>query len=248
MQKSVDIFYKSYHKDFWLLYISLATITKNVTGYNNIVILIPESDKELFDTRNLPDRTLVFYVKEYGKGWLYQQWCKMNAHNYCYAEFILFADSDCMWDHKINLQDFVASGKPEILYTDYNKLPDAIIWKEPTEKFIKEPVEFEFMRRNCLIYYRQTLVDISEYESNLENIIMSSDRFSEFNAIGAFIYKYKRYQYTWINTDNWTYVEPKATQVWSHADKNGDLLHVKEYVRILETIMKAFDVTIPNQP
>ncbi len=247
MNKTVDIFYKSYAKDFWLLRLSLETIKKNVTGYNQIIILIPEQEKDLFDTRNLPERTLVFYVNEYGKGWLYQQWCKMNAYNYCYAEFILFADSDCIWDHKIDLQEFVANGNPEILYTDYRQLPDAIIWKEPTERFIKGPVDYEFMRRNCMVYYRQHLIDIASYEPNLEKIIMSSERFSEFNAIGAFVYKYKRTCYTWVNTDDWTYVPPKAQQIWSHSSKaeGASELHLREYIRTVETIAKAFGVPLP---
>lgn len=246
--KSIDIFYKSYSKDFWLLYLSLKTITKNVTGYNNIVILIPESEKELFDTSDLPERTVVYYVEEKQPGWLWQQVCKTNAHKYCFAEFILFADSDCIWEHKIDLQEFVIDGKPEILYTDWSKVGDGIIWKAPTEIFMKEPVEWEFMRRNSLIYYRATLIAISEYAPDLEKMIMDSARFSEFNCIGAFAFKFEKHNYTFINTDNWKYVPPKSEQLWSHASKADGVseVHLREYIRTLETIMKAYDVPLPE--
>jgi hypothetical protein len=245
MRKKIDLFIKSYSRDFWLLQLALKSITKNVTGYNNLILLIPEKEKHEFDARILPERTLIHYIDEYGNGNLFQQWCKVSAYKYSFADFILFTDSDCFFDHPINLQDFIADGKPEILYTDYSQLPDAIIWKESTEKFIKEPVRYEFMRRNCLIYHRSTLLAMSEYEPNLESIVMNSGRFSEFNCIGAFAYKFEKEKYNFINTDHWNYTEPKAIQVWSHANKTGDEFHLKEYIKILEALLKTFDIDVP---
>ncbi len=239
---TIDIFYKSYSKDFWLLHYSLLSVTKNVAGYNNLILLIPEKEKDLFDTRVLPDRTLIYYIEEYGDGYLFQQWCKINSAKYSSADFILFADSDCIFDHHINLHHFVP--EPEILYTPYEQLPDAIIWKKPTEDFIKEPVQYEFMRRNCLIFRRDTLLALLKYCPNIENIIMTSKRFSEFNAMGAFAWKYEKGKYNFVNTDNWEYERPKAIQVWSHAnkDENASNLHLREYIRTLETIIKAFAI------
>lgn len=216
--KTVDIFYKSYSKDFkWLAY-SLRSLTKHVTGHNKVIILIPENEKELFDTRELPERTEIHYVKEYGTGYLFQQWCKISAHRFSGANFILFADSDCIFDHPINVQEFIVDDKPEILYTDYSRVGDAICWKEVTEAFIKEPMQYEMMRRNCLIYHRDTLVAIEKYEPNLEYIIMSSVRFSEFNAMSAYAWKYERDKYNFVNTDEWEYTRPKAVQYFSHGE------------------------------
>lgn len=248
MAKTIDLFYKSYSKDYWLLYLSLQTIKKNVTGYNNIILLIPEQDKEIFDTSYLPERTLIYYIPDKSPGWLYQQYLKMTAHKYCFAEFILFADSDCFWDHPVNLQDYVANGRPEILYTSWDKVGQAVCWRYPTEKFIKEPVEWERMRRNCQIHYRQTLVDIEGYAPNLEEEIMTSGGFSEFNAIAAYAHKYCPDRYTFTNTDDWTYVPPLAEQVWSHSSKKEGVseTHLREYIRTLETIMKSFDVPVPQ--
>lgn len=232
---TIDIFIKSYHKDFqWLKY-CLMSIKKNVTGYNNVILLIPEKGKDLFDTRDLPERTLIHYVDEYGAGWLYQQWCKINAPAYSFAEFILFADSDCFFDHKIDLQDFVP--KPEILYTEWDKVGDAICWKECTEKYIKTP--YEFMRRNCMIYHRQTLLNLVAYFPGLERRIMHSERFSEFNLMGSYAFQFEPENYNFVNTDNWTYVEPKAVQFWSHATKEegASELQLREYIKILETII-----------
>jgi len=243
---TVDIFIKSYKKDFNLLKYSLLSITKNVTGYNKVIILIPERDKSDFDTRELPERTEINYVEDSGNGYLKQQVYKMNAFKYCHADYILFSDSDCIFDHKINLLDFVDDGKPEILYTHYDKVGDGIIWKAPTEILMHDTVEYEFMRRNCLIYHRDTLVKISMEHQNLEFIVMQSQRFSEFNFMGAWAFKHEREKYNFINTDDWSYVPPKAIQLWSHHDKTGSEVHQKEYQRALDAINKVFELNISD--
>lgn len=245
MSYSIDLFYKSYAKDFKLLSYSLQSLKKNVTGYDNVVILIPETDAEAFNRVDLPENTTVVYTKDYGDGYLYQQWRKISAHNICKSDFILFADSDCIFDHPINLQEVVKEGKPEILYTDYSKVEAAICWKEPTEKFMREPVEWEFMRRNFLIYHRSTLENISLFSPNLEGNIMHSGRFSEFNAIGAFAFKNEKEKYNFINTDNWEYVPPIGEQLWGWADKKDQSeVHQKEYARSLETINRVLGLNI----
>lgn len=246
--KTIDIFIKSFKPDFWLLYYALDSIKRNVTGYNNIILLIPEYDKESFDTRNLPDRTLVHYVKEKQPGWLFQQYCKLTAFNYCYGQYIMFSDSDCLFSYPINLLDFVADDKPEILYTNWQKVGDAICWRQPTEDFMGEPVQWEFMRRNNCIYHRSTLVDISKFSPDLDVRVLNSARFSEFNAMGAYAFKFEKEKYNFINTDDWQYVEPKSVQLWSHASKKDGAsdTHLREWIRTLETIMKANGIEPPQ--
>ena len=245
----IDIFYKSYSKDFKLLNYSLQSITKNVTGYNNIVILIPEKDRHSFDTRILPKRTLVHYIPEPSKtpleGYLFQQVCKLKAHNYSSADYILFSDSDVIFDRKIDLNDYITEGKPEILYTDWSKVGQAICWKQPTETIMAEPVLWEFMRRNCLVYHRSTLVNINEWQPNLEYIVMQSERFSEFNLIGAYAFKNEPEKYNFINTDNWEYTDPKGIQLWSWAEKNNNQIeHLVEYERSLKVINEVLNLNL----
>lgn len=247
MSKSVDIFVKSHKPDFWLLQLSLATIKRNVTGYKNIVLLIPEKDMHDFDTRSLPDRTLIHYIEDKQPGWLYQQVCKMNAHKYCDADYILFSDSDNFFDHPLDVQDLIKDDKPEILFTNYEQLKDAIVWKLPTERFIGEPVQYEFMRRLPLTYHRDTLVAIEKYHPDIEKTIMASDKWSEFNCFGIFAYKHEREKYNFVNTDEWTYVPPHSTQTWSHSSKKegaGETHHL-EYIRLLEVLLKCFGVNVP---
>ena len=87
---------------------------------------------------------------------------------------------------------------------------------------------------------------MSEYEPDLENIIINSKRWSEFNCMGAFAYKYEKEKYKFTNTDEWTYTEPLAIQLWSHSSRDGSETHQKEWVRTLETIIKSLGIELPQ--
>jgi hypothetical protein len=247
MNKRIDIFIKSYRNDFWLLQIALKSIARNVTGYNTIVLLIPEKDKHDFDTRILPERTLIHYIDDKTPGWLYQQVCKLQAYKYSYADYIVFSDSDAFWYKPVNVQDLVKDDKPEILFTHYSQLPDAIIWKKPTEEILGVTVEYEYMRRLPLCYHRSTLEELNIKYPNLEEIIMSSPRFSEFNLLGAFAVNNHPEKYTWINTDDWKFVPATVNQVWSHANKKegASETHLREYIRLLEGILNSYGIDVP---
>lgn len=244
----IDIYYKSYAKDFPLLKYSLQSLLKNVQGYNKIIISIPVQDyKRLDETIGLEfflqKPQIVGHIEE-GNGYLYQQYCKISAHIQSEGKYILFADSDVIFDIPIDLNDYINTGKPEILYTNYSEVGDAICWKEPTEKFIGQPIDFEFMRRIPLIYHRSTLENIHKANPNLKEYIMNSGRFSEFNAIGAWSFINEPDKYNFVNTANWQYTRPMATQLWSWANKDGDELHKREYQRSLDTINKALNLNL----
>jgi hypothetical protein len=68
----IDIFYKSYAKDFEWLYYSLKSIKKYLTGYNKIIIIIPEKEKELLNYDLINELNCeVYFVNEYGNGYIY---------------------------------------------------------------------------------------------------------------------------------------------------------------------------------
>lgn len=244
---TIDIFIKSYRNDFKLLNYALLSIAKYLTGFNKVILLIPKRDEKLFvEMVTIPAGLSIeiIFVEDQGNGYLKQQFYKLNAYNYSTADYILFDDSDCIIHYAQNLQDYISTGKPEILYTSWDKVGDGIIWRQPTETMMGEAVEWETMRRNCLIYHRSTLVNIGKWQPNLEYIIMSSERFSEFNLMGSYAMKFEKENYNFVNTDNWTYAEPKAIQLWSMATATGSDTHQQEYKRIIETINKALGLNI----
>ncbi len=241
----IDIFIKSYYKDFKMLNYCLKSIEKYLTGYNKIVIVIPKKDYQIYQSivhTNLPIELHV--VEEYGDGYLYQQFIKMTAYKYCDSQFIMYVDSDCIFDKHINIQSLVSNGQPEILYTHYSKVEEAICWKQCTERFMNDVVEFEFMRRLPLIYHRETLETIHNLEPNLESVVMNSGRFSEFNALGAWAFVHQKDKYSFVNTDNWKPVDPLGVQLWSHCTKNQTPLEKLEYKKAIDTINKVLELNI----
>jgi hypothetical protein len=78
--------------------------------------------------------------------------------------------------------------------------------------------EYEFMRRHCLIYHKQTLVNISSFKPNLKKYILGiqSRTFSEFNVMGFYAYLFERDKYNFVDTNGWTYTPPIVNQYHSY--------------------------------
>jgi glycosyltransferase involved in cell wall biosynthesis len=228
----VDIFFKSYRNDFkWLKY-SLQSLTKFVTGYNEIIIVIPEGDRHLLDFE-LPDRAFVHTIKETGSGYLFQQYVKMIANNYCSADYIMYVDSDCIFHSPVHVPDLIKEGKPEILMTSYEELKGNP-WKEPTADFMGQVPEYEFMRRHCFIYHKETLSNlIAWFKKDLKTYVMSrpSNHFSEFNVIGFYAYLFEMDRYNFVNTKDWEYVPAIVNQYHSYTEFEAKENEIKKMLQ-----------------
>lgn len=203
---SIDIFIRTYKNDIeWLKY-CLKSIHKYVTGYNKIVVCIPEGQEKLLKDFNLRN---LYTCPVYKDDYLGQQITKVNADLYCESEYILYVDSDCVFTKPTDLSDFFVNGKPLIYMTNYGKVGDAICWKNITEITLnRKGIDWEFMRRMPLVYHRDTLAEFKDYIElihgvTVDNFIVrqSHRNFSEFNAIGAFAYYFYPEKYHFHDTD-----------------------------------------------
>lgn len=250
----VSIFIKTYQKDFpWLKY-CLESIEKFVTGYDEIIIVFPEEEQNLQGLK-FPPKTAPVWIKEYGNPYLFQQVVKLDANYYTESKYIMFVDSDCIFTKPVNLNDLVIDERPLILYTPYEKVGDAICWKSCTEKILEREVKYEFMRRFPLLYHRDTLINFKlfvaeKFNQSVEEYVMSQDRFSEFNALGAFAFMTEQSKYRWLDTETlieWTELydiehiklpEPIAIQFWSHSGLTKEDLR-----RIYEVLYPEIEFT-----
>jgi glycosyltransferase involved in cell wall biosynthesis len=223
----IDIYIKSYKNDFKWLELCLKSIEKYVTGYNEIIIVIPESDT--FHS----DMAFVHRVKEEGHGYLFQQYCKMTAFHYCSAPYVMYVDSDCIFHSPVNVQDLIKEDKPQILMTSYSEIP-GVPWQKPTADFIGQVPEFEFMRRHCFIYHRQTLVNLYNwFKGDLKKHILSrvNREFSEFNAIGFYAYLFERDKYNFVNTKDWVYTPAIVNQYHSYTEYETKVREIRKIVQ-----------------
>lgn len=227
----VDLFIKTYKKDFkWLEY-CFRSIKKFAKNYNELIIVVPLDEQEEFDLAafDFPERTRVEFIKEEGNGYLWQQYIKMIAHTFSDADYIKYLDSDCIFTKEFDAHSLIYDGRPEILYRYYldkdgkNQVDGASCWQEPTSKFLNQYIDKEFMCRHIFCYHRSTLENIEKWcikthNKTLKSYIMNSGSFSEFNTIGAWCHLYEQHNYNFVDTNNgWIYVEPQVHQFWSYS-------------------------------
>jgi len=235
---AVAIFIKSYAKDFnWLSY-CMQSIEKFVTGCHEIIIVVPpEEVNALRDKVKLPVNATIHTLKEQCNGYLFQQYAKLIAHKYSKADYIMYVDSDCLFKKPIDIRTLVENEGPMILYTPYDQVGEAICWKEPTQIAMEREVEFEYMRRNLLIYHRSTVEHFQRdfekrHNCSLLEYFLKVDRISEFNLLGCYAWFHEHYKYKWIDTTTQHFPPEIGKQFWSYSGLNEkDLAEINEILK-----------------
>jgi hypothetical protein len=227
----MTIFIKTYKNDLkWLKY-CLMSIAKYAQDFK-VVIVADEDCKRDLDGWNLT-REKVFYVKPSYEGYLYQQEVKLRAFIYVDTEYVLFMDCDCIFTDYVNLDSFLKDGKPTLLKTPYEDIPEVMFWKTTTEDAIGFEVNFEYMRRNGLCYRTETIMNLwGDFSIRfLPKLKIARNRqFSEFNLIGAYIEKYEENLYNIVNTRDEIPYHP-VKQFWSYSGLNkNDLKEIQVYL------------------
>lgn len=232
----INIFIRTYEKDLGWLQYSLKSIVKYVTGYNKIVVCIPENQLPLLKDFNLEN---VVTCPVYKDDYLGQQISKLNADLYCGSEYVLFTDSDCIFTKPLDLKYLFFNGKPIMYKTRYEKVGDAICWKGVTEKAInKKGIEWEYMRRMPILYLSKTISDLRDYMDLIHGrtqeeyiVSMPFRQFSEFNALGAFAESFYKEDYHFHDTE-YGIEEAYLKQFWSWSNLTPDeRKEVEEYLK-----------------
>jgi hypothetical protein len=220
----VDIFIRTYSADVELLGYCLRSIEKHCQGFRNVIITVPARDRHLL---GYDPRYQVHTVPHFQDDYLGQQSSKLHAHHFSDADLILYVDSDCIFTEPVTPKSFMVENKPLILKTRYDKMSgDVLNWKPITEKALGFKVEYEYMRRLPLMYWREDLSQLQNalqirHAQKLETYIVSQPlrAFTEFNVFGAFCEHYYGNKYTFQDTELGV---PKAVaiQFWSHDFRN----------------------------
>lgn len=219
-----DILIKSYPPDYELLRYCLRSIRKFASGFRRIVLVLPD-DGQVYPEQDEWDSIIplrIIQMVENGEGYLVQQTVKASAHEWTDADYILHLDSDCILTRPITPETFMRNnGKPIWLMTPWSHTDTP--WQPITEKFLGEPVEFEFMRRFPFLIPRKLHLAISAFAlahhgQRLTDYILSQPHrsFSEFNALGALAYSRARDDFYWLDTTKEELPESVLIQRFSH--------------------------------
>jgi len=167
----VDIFIKTYHKDFvWLQY-CLKSIQKFANGFRNIVI-VSDNDGNKIPEEYLIPNCKVFYVDipritptyvEHGVGYLWQQYIKLNWIEYTDADAVLIMDSDELFTQFITPENFQKNHKFTWNYRPWIEAGAGICWKDSTDFLLKQNTEYDAMAITGFILERNTTIALHNY-------------------------------------------------------------------------------------
>lgn len=207
-----SILIKSFRKDFgWLAY-CLKSIHKFASGFEEVVVIIPDTD----DLKLTAERLIKIHEpgesatspSNHGSGYAYQQVIKMNADKYCKSDFVLHIDSDTIFTRPVRAFDSIQGASPffydgdkplwlmtpfkDILPTDKNLHAHF----EAMKRFSGIDPEFEYMRRMGQVIPRWAYGCFREYclskhGQTFEQYAMAQGfrGISEFNLMGHFLHR-----------------------------------------------------------
>jgi len=203
---SVAAFIRTYRGDaHWLTFClrSLRRYAEHV--FSEVVVVFPTNDSIFFSTflhgYELPLK--VFAEEEVvSHGYEQQMLSKMFADTRTMADFIWHVDSDTILKRQLRYEDLFDGGKPVYFFDKWSGDSERI-WRPITEDMLGRTVEFDFMRRQGLLYprciYEQTRkhlervkgVDFVQYWKTHQFHV------TEYNVLGGYMYYYHRSEISW---------------------------------------------------
>ena len=215
MLASVDLFIRSYKKDFEWLWYCLKSCAKSAKGFRQTHIVVPHGDQHELNYLTLEK---VHICPRYEEDYLGQQVTKLNADLYSSADFICHIDSDTVWLHDISPNDFIHQGKAIMYYEPYDKIGECP-WQPIVEETLGWKPEFEFMRRPPHIYPRWIYKEMRDFlqarhKMPFDTFVSTRPerKFSEYNTLGAFAWKHHKNKFDWRYP---TQDKPTVRQFWS---------------------------------
>jgi hypothetical protein len=224
---SIDIFIRSYPKDFFLLNYCLHSIKRFVKGYRDIVLVIRNKNHEQLlkdvDVSNV--KVITSHDFDDSIDYCGQQICKLYANIWSDAEYFFYVDSDCIFYDTFDIhKKYFDENKNIILFKEYwhNLQSDSFVWQGCLRE-LDLLTEFETMRRLPQIYPSRILLPIRnliENKTGKDYIngcldIYKKVSFSEFNIMGSYILLYDQKNINMMLYDP-KYNQIPCKQFWSH--------------------------------
>jgi glycosyltransferase involved in cell wall biosynthesis len=217
----VSVFIRTYEGDLeWLSY-CLASLHRNLSGWDEIVVCIPEGQAD--QLRGLITDEKVVTCPAYADDYIGQQVSKLQAYRHVRGEFILFVDSDVIFHPGADISAYFRDGKPVVLKESYARLSsrhpelDLPKWQGVVNLVFGERPSHEYMRRAPQLFRTASLVSLDRALPELAAHALSQPYrlFSEFNVLGYFVEKNEPAGYVFIDLEFEPLPRNPATQNWS---------------------------------
>ncbi len=219
---NIDIFIRSYYKDFaWLSY-CLRSIERHAIGFRKTIVVVPRSSMQRAVRLAITDATEIRECEDYRDDYLGQQVTKVQADKYTDADFICHVDSDCVFRRPVHPEEFFCNQRPVVSMTPYHLFPAEAGWRRLGEKFMCRDVDYDFMRRQPFVYPRWLYGAMRDHAQRLHGKSLAdyitsqpARGFSEYNAFGAFAFYFHRDKFEWSERSVWTPDESICRWFWS---------------------------------
>ena len=186
----VSIFIRTYKRDIAWLDLCLQSIRKNLKGWDEIIVCIPEGQEH--HLRYAKDVRIVT-SPQFPDDYVGQQVSKLLCHHHIKGEMVLIVDSDLVFLPGASIQDYLENGKPRILtlswFAPASKL--ARKWIPGMEKFFNKVPPYSFMAgHGARLFLKSTLQSFCAKFPDIDAYARKQSRkeFSEFQLLGFFIY------------------------------------------------------------
>lgn len=174
----ISVMYRTFSGDVELFKLSLPTAIKNIPEALEIVVVVEEIDKDIFDEvlashrESSPFPLRLVTEPSLMNGHIQQKYSKMMGDQYTDGDYILHLDSDVFVLHEITYDDIFHLGKPVLPYRRYRddsfeEVGLMLCWQNGTSLATGEDVLHEFSIFNTHVYPRQMYPALREFVEEL---------------------------------------------------------------------------------
>ena len=203
----------TYDKDLEFLKYNLKSIKKFCKGYHENIVVIDDHENDCVETQRYLDSIgQKYFINREAKfikhGYVRQQYIKLHSHLYVSpaSDYICHVDSDSIFTKENKPGEvYFSNNRPIMLMSRWENLPEKFhIWIEPTADILKFRPVHEYMRVMPLVYPVHVHEGVKNYLEKLHgmsllDLLRDRDIISEFNVIGAYIYKYHKDKFHWVD-------------------------------------------------
>ena len=215
----VSIFIRTYKRDIAWLDFCLQSIHQNLKGWDEIVVCVPQGQEHhlryLTTERKVTSPT-------FREDYVGQQVSKLQAHHHLNGDYVFFVDADVIFLPGADVASFLKDDRPIIekrLYTSLARAGDAAVkWQKVVTDFFQEAPVWEYMRSHGTRLFRvDSLQAFAARFPDLDRYArqVPKRRFSEFNLLGFFEYKYEAAKYCFMDTDRYGERPACSRQFWT---------------------------------
>ena len=216
----VSIFIRTYKRDIAWLDFCLQSIERNLKGWDEIVVCVPEGqESHCRFVKNARVVTSPVFHEDY----VGQQVAKLQAHRYVSGDYVLFVDSDVIFLPGADVRNFLDGNRPIIGKWRYASMiaggEAGAKWQAAVTRLFGEIPQWDYMRgHGARLYHVETLRKFGLHFPDLQSYAHSINnrrQFSEFNFLGFFAEKYEGEHYKFCDIEHESLPPQGSRQFWT---------------------------------